>query len=103
MVKALIDLGVPSEKIVVGGAFYGKIFENVGNANNGLGQPANFKTTVIYRNMPLVVPADSGWIYHWDENARAPYLYNPVKKQFFTYDRVAQLRYKYAHVVGTNR
>mgnify|MGYP000847477925 CR=1 FL=1 len=99
MVKALIDIGVPAEKIVVGGAFYGKIFENVESNNNGLGQPAKFKTTVGYRNMPAVMPADSGWVYHWDENASAPYLYNKEKKQFFTYDDKASIAAKTKYVI----
>ena len=97
MVKALIDMGIPAEKIVVGGAFYGKIFENVESTNNGLGQPAKFKTTVGYRNMPVTFPADSGWVYHWDEVANAPYLYNAEKKQFYTYDdkRSVEMKTKY--------
>jgi len=99
MVKALIEIGVPAEKIVVGGAFYGKIFENVENDNNGLGQPAKFKKTIGYRNMPTVFPADSGWVYHWDENANAPYLYNPEKKQFFTYDDKASIAAKTRYVI----
>jgi len=99
MVKALIDMGVPAEKIVVGGAFYGKIFENVEITNNGLGQPAKFKTTVGYSNMPKVFPADSGWVYHWDEKANAPFLYNESKKQFFTYDDKSSIAAKTKYVI----
>jgi chitinase len=96
-VKYLTDLGIPGEKIIVGGAFYGKIFENVENVNNGLAQPGKFKTTLHYKNMPTMLPADSGWVYHWDEAASAPYLYNASKKQFFTYDdkRSIELKTKY--------
>lgn len=99
MVKALINMGVPAEKLVVGGAFYGKIFENVESANNGLGQPAKFKTTVSYKNMPTTVPADSGWVYHWDEKASAPFLYNESKKQFFTYDDKRSIESKTKYVI----
>lgn len=99
MVKSLVDMGVPAEKIVVGGAFYGKIFENVEGTNYGLGQPAKFKTTVGYRNMPAVMPADSGWVYHWDEKASAPFLYNESKKQFFTYDDKASIAAKTKYVI----
>ena len=99
MVRALIKLGVPSEKIVVGGAFYGKIFENVGGINNGLGQPAKFKTTVNYKNMPAMFPADSGWVYHWDETASAPYLYNAEQKQFYTFDDKRSIAAKAKYVI----
>ena len=99
MVQSLVKMGIPANKIVVGGAFYGKIFENVEDVNNALGQPAKFKTTVGYRNMEQVMPADSGWVYRWDENAKAPYLYNPVKKQFFTYDDKRSIAEKTKYVI----
>lgn len=96
-VKTLIKLGVPKEKLIVGGAFYGKIFENVEDNNNGLSQPAKFKNTMTYRNAITQLSADSGWVYHWDEIASAPYLYNSSRKQFFTYDdkRSIELKTKY--------
>ncbi len=96
-VRYLLDHGVPSEKIIVGGAFYGKIFENVDSTNNGLSQPGKFKNTMNYKDAVVKLTADSGWIYHWDEKASAPYLYNPSKKQFFTYDdkRSIELKTKY--------
>ncbi len=100
MVQSLIKLGVPANKIVVGGAFYGKIFENVEDVNGALGQPAKFKTTLGYRNMAQSMPADSGWVYRWDKNAKAPYLYNPVKKQFFTYDDKHSIAEKTKYVIG---
>ena len=99
MVKSLIKMGIPSEKIIVGGAFYGKIFENVESTNNGLGQPAKFKTTVGYKNMPVTFPADSGWVYHWDEAANAPFLYNAEKRQFFTYDDKHSVEMKTRYVI----
>jgi chitinase len=96
-VRYLLDRGIPSEKIVVGGAFYGKIFENVDSVNNGLSQPGKFKNTMSYKDAVVRLAADSGWVYHWDEVAGAPYLYNPSKKQFFTYDdkRSIELKTKY--------
>ncbi|MDA8877933.1 glycosyl hydrolase family 18 protein, partial [Flavobacteriaceae bacterium] len=41
-IKALIDLGVNSKKIFIGGAFYIKTFKNVPNINNGLNQKAKW-------------------------------------------------------------
>jgi chitinase len=99
IVKALIGLGVPREKLIVGGAFYGKIFENVDSINNGLTQPGKFKTTVHYKNMDTRFPADSGWVYHWDEAAGAPYLYNASRKQFYTYDDKRSIALKTKYVI----
>jgi chitinase len=49
--------------------------------------------------MPTVMPADSGWVYHWDEKASAPFLYNESKKQFFTYDDKASIAAKTKYVI----
>lgn len=97
VVKSLLNLGIPANKIVLGAAFYGKVFENVEDVNNGLYQPAKFKNTIQYKNMPISLSADSGWVSHWDDVAKAPFLYNPVKKQYFTYDdkRSIELKTKY--------
>ena len=86
VVKYLIDHGIPREKIVVGAAFYGKIFEDADSTNNGLYQPARFKRTLNYKLITSQLSSDSGWVYHWDEAAAAPYLYNASKRQFFTFD-----------------
>ncbi len=96
-VKYLINLGVPREKIVVGGAFYGKIFDTSDTINNGLNRPAKFRTTMNFRDASVKLTADSGWVYHWDPVACAPFLFNPARKQFFTYDdkRSIELKTKY--------
>ena len=99
MVQSLIKLGVPSEKLIVGGAFYGKIFENVENINNGLSQPGKFKSTLNYKDVATKLSADSGWVYHWDEIANAPYLYNASRKQFFTYDDKRSITMKTQYVI----
>lgn len=101
-VRYLLDRGIPSEKIVVGSAFYGKIFEDVESTNNGLSQPGKFKSTMNYKDASLKLVADSGWVYHWDETAAAPYLYNPSKKQFFTFDDKRSIEVKTKYVIDNN-
>ncbi|HLF34333.1 MAG TPA: glycoside hydrolase family 18 protein [Cyclobacteriaceae bacterium] len=102
MVNALTEMGVPAEKIVIGGAFYGKVFDSVENINNGLGQAAKFKTTFQFKRMETMFPADSGWVYHWDEAASAPYLYNAEKKQFCTFDDKRSIAEKARYAVDKN-
>lgn len=99
MVKSLLNMGIPAEKIILGGAFYGKIFENVDSINNGLARPGKFKNTVLYRNVSTLLSADSGWVYHWDEAASAPFLYNRAKRQFFTYDDERSIELKTRYVI----
>ena len=45
------------------------------------------------------MPADSGYVYHWDETAMAPYLYNPDRKIFFTYDDKRSVELKTRYVI----
>ncbi|WP_199200248.1 glycoside hydrolase family 18 protein [Adhaeribacter arboris] len=96
-VNYLINLGIPREQLIVGAAFYGRMFQNVENVNNGLSQPGKFKGAVDFKDLATQLPADSGYVSFWDETAKAPYLYNPAKKLFFTYDdkRSMELKTKY--------
>lgn len=98
-VNYLINLGIPSNKLIIGGAFYSRIFENVPPANNGLYQPGKFKTAEVYKNFPTALSADSGFVYYWDEVAKAPYLYNEQQKLFVTFDDRHSLDLKAKYVV----
>jgi chitinase len=49
--------------------------------------------------MPAMFPADSGWVYHWDETASAPYLYNAEQKQFYTFDDKRSIAAKAKYVI----
>ncbi|WP_220463986.1 glycoside hydrolase family 18 protein [Adhaeribacter radiodurans] len=96
-VNYLINLGIPREQLIVGAAFYGRMFQNVENVNNGLNQPGKFKSGVDFKDFTTQLPADSGYVSFWDETAKAPYLYNSAKKLFFTYDdkRSIEIKTKY--------
>jgi len=86
-VQAFLAAGVPSSKIVIGIAFYGKGWQMASSVNNGLYQPAAkrargggftfLKDSVIDKN---------GFKRHWDDQAKAPYLFNLDKKIFISYD-----------------
>ena len=97
-VQYLLNLGIPSDKIVIGAAFYGKIWENVSDSANGLYQPASFKGAVSYKNMVNQYTSEQGFNYFWDDQAKAPYLYNSAQKLFVTYDdkRSIQAKTQYA-------
>jgi chitinase len=98
-IKEFIAAGVPPKKIVIGIAFYGKGWQMQGDANNGLYQravaPARgggftyLKDSVINRN---------GFIRYWDTLAAAPYLFNPGKKIFISYDDEESVKRKCEYV-----
>ncbi|MDJ1499021.1 glycoside hydrolase family 18 protein [Xanthocytophaga agilis] len=97
-VKYLEALGVPKNKLVIGAAFYGRIFENVAPENNGLNQSTKFKHGVDYKGLPEFLAKNKNFHSFWDSTAQSPYMYDATQKLFFTYDdpRSIQIKTKYA-------
>ena len=97
-VKQLIERGIPKEKIIIGAAFYGRFWENVPNVNNGLYQTGKFLKSESIREIEKLLATNKAFQYFWDEEASAPYLYNPQKKYFVTYDdrQSIELKTQYA-------
>lgn len=98
-VRFLDSVGIPRNKLVIGAAFYARIFEHVDSVNNGLYQPGKFKRGIPFKAYPKVFSADSGYVYHWDPVARAPWLYNARQKLFVTYDDTTSMRLKTAYAM----
>ena len=94
----MIKRGVSKEKIIIGAAFYGRFWEIDSNANTSLYQAGKFLKSESIRDIEKLIATDSTFQYYWDENAKAPYLYNAVKNLFVTYDdrRSIELKTRYA-------
>lgn len=90
-VQYLLKAGVPSSKIVIGAAFYARVWENVEAEKNGLYQPGKFKRSVGYRRFPTVL---TGFQHFWDETSQAPYAYDANNKLFATFDNKKSLALK---------
>lgn len=97
-VQKLISRKVPKSKIVIGAAFYARIFETSSDADSGLYQQGKFVKGVSFKNFSTQLSADSGFVSHWDENASAPYMFNASQHLFVTYDdkHSIQLKTQYA-------
>ncbi|MEO7315422.1 MAG: glycoside hydrolase family 18 protein [Ginsengibacter sp.] len=97
-VKQLIKKGVSKEKIIIGAAFYGRFWEIEPGVNNSLYQPGKFLKSESIRDIEKLLETDSTFQYLWDENAKAPYLYNAIKNLFVTYDdgKSIELKTRYA-------
>lgn len=97
-VRLLKAKGVPARKLLIGAAFYARIWEKVEAADHGLYGKGYFLRGISFRNFDPYLSADSGFVYHWDTTAAAPYLYNEQKKWFVTYDdeRSITLKVQYA-------
>lgn len=106
--------GVPKEKLVIGGAFYGKIYEIDPKSNGFIRQkpitdPYTIVYSQIYTNYLSKLNDTDGKIRvvrEWDKDANAPYLciteYNDagviVAKKFITYDDAESLKLKSQYV-----
>ena len=98
-IQAFINAGVPSLKIVIGMAFYGKGWQMESTDNNGLYRKAlkgargggftYLKDSLVNKN---------GYKEYWDAGAKAPYLFNAEKKIFISYDNERSVKEKCKYV-----
>lgn len=97
-VQYMINHGVSKNKIVIGGAFYARVWENVQDTNHGLYQSGKFKTGINYKSFNSEFSKENGFQYFWDEKTQAPYFYNKEKKLFATGDDKKSIRLKTKYV-----
>ena len=98
-IQAFIAAGVPSSKIVIGMAFYGKGWQMESTDNNGLYRKALkgargggftfLKDSLVNKN---------GYKEYWDAAAKAPYLFNAENKIFISYDNERSVKEKCKYV-----
>jgi chitinase len=98
-VRYLDSISVPLEKLIIGGAFYARVWEKVPDINNGLYQSGNFKSFVGFNKFSQVLNKDSGYILYRDEAAQAPYAYNKSKGLFATFDDPVSIARKTQYVI----
>ena len=98
-VRYLDSLGVPKSKMVIGAAFYARVWENVQPVNNGLYQGGKFKSFVPHRVFPTVLSVDSGYVFQHDSATRSSYAYNTSKKLFATFDDSTSVRLKTEYAI----
>jgi chitinase len=85
-VRILDSLGVGAEKIVIGSAFYARVWEGVPDTNNGLFQPGRFVRYVPYRNLEGYLGEKGGFKRFWDTASQAAFSFSAEKGLFATYD-----------------
>jgi chitinase len=98
-IRNLIKRGVPKNKIVIGAAFYARVWEDVPSFNDGLYQTGKFKTTVNFNHFSSELTEANGFKFFWDEHAQAPYAYNKKLKLFATFDDKQSIEYKTNYVI----
>jgi len=85
-VNRILAAGVPAKKIVIGAAFYARMFKVNDTMNNGLYRPGNFHRGISYAHLYDSITAARGFTQYWDDVAKAPYALNPERQMLVTYD-----------------
>ena len=94
--------GVPAQKLVVGVAFYGHIYDMASSDGEGLNQRVVSRARMSggggYTFIKDSLVNRNGYKKYWDKNAKAPYLFNKEKKQFVSYDDEESVKDKCKYV-----
>jgi chitinase len=94
-VQRHLDAGIPPEKIVLGVALYGRGWSGVNPENNGLFQPyEEFAGSWGYHEIMARFTPEKGFVRYWDDEAKAPYLWNADSLMMISYDDQESLRHK---------
>lgn len=98
-VKDYIAAGVPASKLVVGLAFYGRAGIVESTNGHGLNQkiagPAKGGGFTFLKDSLIGM---NGFMRHWDDKAKAPYLFNEATKHFISYDDEESVKLKCQYV-----
>ncbi|MDA0128729.1 glycoside hydrolase family 18 protein [Vibrio sp. MarTm2] len=104
-INQMIEQGIPSEKLVIGAAFYGRGWQGTqayngelpngelvsdSGAQFGTGENGYFMFWDLVNNYS----AKQGYQYKYDEQAQAPYLWNPEKKVFISFEDQRSIKAK---------
>jgi chitinase len=98
-VEYLLKLGIPSQKLVIGAAFYTRVWKEVSNVNNGLYQSGVASSGIDFKDYETTFTKEKGWNYFWDNKAKAPYWYNEKEKLFATGDNITSVKEKTNYVI----
>lgn len=94
-IQQYLAAGVPSRKLVLGAAFYGRSWIRASRKNGGLYQQFDRYDTELAYSRLINEP---GLERRWDKSAQAPYLWSAETGRFITYDDPQSLRAKAAFV-----
>jgi chitinase len=98
-VREYLKAGVPAQKLVLGVPFYGHVWGQVQATNHGLFQPGQ-PVPNVYATYSAIVGTmlGQGYSRYWDASASVPYLYNPEKQIFVSYEDPESLALKCKYV-----
>jgi chitinase len=98
-----VKAGVPPDKLVMGIPFYGRSWIMKSADKHGINMPVEDRARgggYTYIKDSLV--NQKGFARHWDENAKAPYLFNEETNQLVVYDDEESVKFKCEYVIENN-
>ena len=97
-VQMMLKAGVPSDKLVIGAAFYGRFFKIQEGSKVDLYMPCKFSHGFSYKYSSDSLSGKNGFVKYWDDIAKAPYAINSDRRLLATYDdeKSIALKTKYA-------
>ena len=95
-----IDAGIPSGKLVLGVPFYGRAWSGVRSENNGLYQwtGGDERGSAGFDRLRDELINKNGFTRYWDDEAQAPYLWNPETQTIYVYDDEESLQIKMDYI-----
>lgn len=98
-VDEFLQAGLPAHKLFLGVGFYGRHWDEVDAANDGLYQPYRKGGGYLsWREISQDYIKRDGYERHWDAQAQAPWLWNAKRRHMISYDDPQSLRAKAAFV-----
>lgn len=99
VMKNYIKAGFPRQKLILGVPFYGRAWKGVGNKNNGLFQTykeSAYPDGITYPDIVAKLTEAEGFKRYWDDQAKAPFLYNG--DIFVTFEDAQSLKEKMKYI-----
>lgn len=94
-IRLHLEAGIPPENVVLGAAIYGRGWTGVNPENNGLYQPFDeFYRFIHYSELVENYIGKNGFERRWDDQAKAPFLWNSESRTFISYDDPESMRHK---------
>jgi chitinase len=97
-VRYFDSIRIDMHKVVIGAAFYARVWTDVPDTNHGLFQPGKFTAMVNYNDFDFYFIPSKGFMFYWNNASQAPYCYSAEEHAFGTFDdvRSVQLKTEYA-------
>ncbi len=102
IVDFLIEEGVDPHQIVIGSAFYGRVWKGVPPENNGLYQRSGgiHIGWLAYHQIREKYEQDPNFKRYWDDDAKAPYMYNATDSRMVSYDDTVSVAQKTKYAIN---